>query len=210
MWEWEKALFFSFHVYPKVLCSLGLAQRAFHGAEVSASRESLELIVHWGEWQKLNVSAGRCLWWLHPATILSRCTIHCWVSSGSWFNPECGCSFRGRLAWDALAEGSRADCWVPGFDWCCFSPHNGTKFPGRHIGERDWPYCPEDSNQSRGRMSARDLCEAENLAWLWRLRNPSLVPRRQRKVHFSLFPICDIHSLSSCLGPILPIHSLTA
>lgn len=36
-----------------------------------------------------------------------------------------------------LAEGSQADCWLLGFDWCCFTPHNGTKFMGRHITERD-------------------------------------------------------------------------
>lgn len=34
-------------------------------------------------------------------------------------------------------EGSQADCWLLGFDWFCFSPHNGTKFMGQHVTERD-------------------------------------------------------------------------
>lgn len=92
------------------------------------------------KWQKLNVSAGRCLWWLHPTTILSCCTvqlqrlaaaIECLQDSDltrrvAFFFFVSGC----RGTWDALAEGSQADCWLLGFDWFCFSPHNGTKFMG--------------------------------------------------------------------------------
>lgn len=75
-----------------------------------------------------------------------------WVSSASWFNQACGVFFffsGSRGTWDALAEGSQADCWLLGFDWFCFSPHNGTKFMGRHVTERDWPYCPETVTKAK-------------------------------------------------------------
>lgn len=66
------------------------------------------------KWQKLNVSTGRCLWWLHPTTILSCCTVQLQRSAAAI---EClqdldltrrvvffsGC----RGTRDALAEGSQ-------------------------------------------------------------------------------------------------------
>lgn len=79
-----------------------------------------------------------------PTPEAGRCY---WVSSGSWFNQSCGFFPGCRGTWDPLNEGSQADCWLLGFDWFCFAPHNGTKFMGRRVTERDWPYCPEDSNR---------------------------------------------------------------
>lgn len=170
----------SFHNHTK---SFAFTWRGSLCSQVSVLRRGLNWLCIEVRLTELKCILQRCLWWLYPilslkveaalATAATAATAPAFSVSLLWFKQTC-C----RGSWDTPAEGSRADCWSRGLIGPASPITMGLNSWDGRITEADWPYCPEDGHQSRGRMKSCDLELTESSPWLSRLLDPSPVPTK--------------------------------